>query len=238
GSMSAPTRPISLPAGLASRQRTFGAGAELFAPGAPATEAWLLTEGRVSVAEPVGDRELTIALARPGDLLGEEGLLPGETRRRRAVAVLDSRLLPVSAAELAPLVAATPELGAILVSALARRLTELDARSRVLLLTDSRARVVSALARLARKALGVGAPGPGADLDVTPLELGVEVGVDVETVKRIVHQLQDSGHLHISGEQLRVADASTLRSLAELLESQEPLAAAADASGPRTGGRP
>src|SRR5262249_49007809 len=100
-----------------------------------------------------------------------------------------------------------------------------------LLLRDSQVKVAAALLQLAHEAAR--ARPENADsvvLSVSPMELSVRVGLDVDTVKRNVQQLRSSGHLVIESEQIQIPDLAGLRELRRLLEMKEEIAGAADAN--------
>ena len=60
-------------------------------------------------------------------------------------------------------------------------------------------------------------------LTLSPLELSAQVGLDVESVKRIVLGLKESGHLRIVDERVEIPDLDTLRELYGLLGVRDQL---------------
>jgi CRP/FNR family cyclic AMP-dependent transcriptional regulator len=84
------------------------------------------------------------------------------------------------------------------------------------MLGDAQAKIVVALIKLAQHA----AQGDGngqLTLAVSPLELSTHVGLDVDSVKRIVLGLRESGYLQIRDERVEIKDLSALRELYGLL---------------------
>ena len=72
---------------LARYGRRFEAGNVLFRDGDPASEAFLLQEGRVRLFKQVGAMERSLRVVRPGEVFGESALIPGSTRGATALAL-------------------------------------------------------------------------------------------------------------------------------------------------------
>lgn len=62
--------------------RRFVAGDAIFREGSPATEAFMLHEGRVRLLKRVRTIERSLMVLKPGDLFGESALLPAEDPER------------------------------------------------------------------------------------------------------------------------------------------------------------
>jgi CRP/FNR family cyclic AMP-dependent transcriptional regulator len=73
-------------------------------------------------------------------------------------------------------------------------------------------------------------------LTLSPLELSAQVGLDVDTVKRIVAQLRETGHIRIQDERVEVPNLDSLRDLYSLLGIKDQLRGQAQA-GTRTRSR-
>jgi CRP-like cAMP-binding protein len=102
---------------------------------------------------------------------------------------------------------------------LVRRLRDAEDQIEVLMLDDSRSKVVVTLLKLAQQTQpsSLGAERTSVELAISPVELATRVGVDLDTVKRNVQQLRESGHLQIVGEHLEIPNVASLRELANLL---------------------
>jgi len=86
------------------------------------------------------------------------------------------------------------------------------------MLRDSQSKVVVALLKLAQQLLGVGGRADGPILlSVSPMDLSARVGLDVDSVKRIVQELRNAGYLRITDERVEVPDPEALRELYGLL---------------------
>lgn len=208
--------------------RRFAAGTVLFRDGDPATEAFLLQDGRVRLLKQAGRMERSLRVVRPGDLFGESALLRGAARSSTAVALDDVVTLAFDHATFEQVLATSPEVAGRVLSQLIRRLRDAEDQIEILMLRDAQSKVVVALMKFAQQeqlAQGVDGRGePGQiSLTLSPLELSAQVGLDVDTVKRIVAQLRETGHLRIQDERVEVPNLDTLRDLYSLLGIKDQL---------------
>jgi len=216
---------------LSQYLRRFQAGEVIFEAGAPATEAFLLQEGRVRLIKKAGSRERSLRVVRPGDLFGEYALVPGSSRASTAVALIDSTALALDVAIFEQVLTSNPTVGMRVLEQLVRRLRDADDQIELLMLRDSQVKVAAALLQLGHEASRIRPENPDSVvLSVSPMELSARVGLDVDTVKRNVQQLRASGHLLIESEQIQIPDMEGLRELRRLLEMKEEIAGGGDAS--------
>jgi CRP/FNR family transcriptional regulator, cyclic AMP receptor protein len=205
---------------LASRYgRNFVPGELLFSDGDPGTEAYLLQEGRIRLIKRVGAAERSLRLLRPGDLFGESALVAGAARSSTAVASTAGSVLVIDQQTLEQILSSYPAVGMRVMQQLVRRLRDAEDQIEVLMLEDSRSKIVVTLLKLAQQAQI-----PSASIDpvsvevsVSPMDLSTRVGLDLETVKRTVQQLKESGHLQIVGERIEIPNVASLRELSNLL---------------------
>ncbi len=204
--------------------RRFAAGTVLFRDGEPATEAFLLQDGRVRLLKQAGRMERSLRVVRPGDLFGESALLRGALRSSTAVALDEVVSLAFDHATFEQVLATSPEVAGRVLSQLIRRLRDAEDQIEILMLRDGQSKVVVALMKLAQQELMAG-HGDGGQISLTlsPLELSAQVGLDVDTVKRIVSQLREMGHVRIQDERVEVPNLDTLRDLYSLLGIKDQL---------------
>jgi CRP-like cAMP-binding protein len=205
--------------------RRFAAGEVIFAAGSPAEEAYLLQEGRVRLIMRVGNAERSLRVIRPGDLFGEQALVPGSPRTSTAVALVDSTALALETGTFEHILTGNPAVGMRVLQQLIRRLHDAEDQIEILMLRDSQVKVCAALLQLCQEAQrGKADPSDSVVLSVSPMDISARVGLDVDTVKRNVQQLRSSGHLKIEGEQIQVPDIDGVRELRRLLELKEEIA--------------
>jgi hypothetical protein len=101
---------------------------------------------------------------------------------------------------------------------------------------DAQSKVVIALLKLAQHQLG--SEGRVPTLQITPLELSAQVGLDVDSVKRIVLGLRESGYVRVQDEKVEIPDVEALRELYSLFGVKDQLLGGArEGSRARTGAR-
>jgi CRP-like cAMP-binding protein len=197
--------------------RPFAQGDILFREGEPATQAFLLQQGRVRLLKRVRMVERSLSVLRPGDLFGEGALMDGVLRHSTAVALSEGVVVALDRGSLRAVVESYPALSERILFQLVRRLRDAEDQIEVLMLRDTQSKVVSALLKMAR-----GHPGP-LELTVSPVDLSSRVGLDVDTVKRTVQRLREQQYLRIVGERVEVPDVDALRRLYTLLGTKEEL---------------
>jgi CRP-like cAMP-binding protein len=197
----------------------------LFRDGEPATEAFLLQDGRVRLLKQAGRMERSLRVVRPGDLFGESALLKGSARSSTAVALDDGVALAFDHATFEQVLATSPEVAGRVLNQLIRRMRDAEDQIEILMLRDGQSKVVVALMKLAQQEQMAGHAESSGEISLTlsPLELSAQVGLDVDTVKRIVAQLRETGHLRIQDERVEVPNLDTLRDLYSLLGIKDQL---------------
>ena len=195
--------------------RRFDAGEVLFREGDEGTHAFLLEEGRVRLIKRVRGVERSIMVLKPGDLFGESALVSGLPRSSTAIALSGGLALALDQPTLQSLLENNPLVSLRLVKQLALRLRDAEDQIEIIMLSDAQSKVVSALLKLAQKD-GVNHSG-ALSFSISPMELSTRVGLDVDTVKRIVQELRDGQYLRVTGERLEVPDLDALRRLFALL---------------------
>jgi CRP/FNR family cyclic AMP-dependent transcriptional regulator len=195
--------------------KRFTAGQVIFREGEPASEAYLLQEGRVRLIKRVRTVERSLHVLHAGDLFGESGLLTGSPRWSTAIALSEVQVLAVDPATLQSLVASDAATASQLVQQLVKRIRGAEDQIEILMLRDTPSKIVRALLTLAEQAAQD--PTKDAVLQITPLELSTLVGLDVDTVKRGVQKLRDSQYLRVVDETIAIPDLESLRRLFSLL---------------------
>jgi CRP-like cAMP-binding protein len=203
---------------LARFGRRFVAGDVLFRDGEEAREAFLLQEGRVRLIKRVGAVERSLRVLRPGDLFGESALVPGSPRNSTAVALSEGVALALDQATFQQVLGSHPAVGGRVLHQLIRRLRDAEDQIEILLLRDSRSKIVVSLLKIGQQSAGARpAAGGPIRLNVSPMELSARVALDVDTVKRTVQELRDGGYLRVVDEKIEIPDLDALRELYGLL---------------------
>jgi CRP-like cAMP-binding protein len=200
------------------QQRTFEPGEVIYREDEPADRAYWLERGRVRVFKRVGGTERALRVLGDADVFGDDALLPNAKRQATAVALTAGTALAFDRDSISTLLATRPQLGATLLERLARRARAAEERIQISMLRDSQSKVVLGLLRAAQSLPN---PDSSPSLPLSPLDLSVRIGLDVDTVKRTMHQLKEAGYVNVSEERVEISDMSTLQELYGLLETSD-----------------
>jgi CRP-like cAMP-binding protein len=219
--------------------RRLSAGAIAFREGAPATEAFLLQEGRVRLVKRIGVSERSMALLKAGDLFGENALRgagPGEYGST-AAALTEVVLLVLDRQTFQGLLDQYPAIGAHVIDQLVRRVADAEDQIELMMLRGAQSKVTTAILKLARAHGSTHGNATGAvAIDISPVELSTRIGLDVEAVKVAVQRLRDRNYLRITGERIEIVDLVALGQLQVLLGAKDELSGAnAEAAPPVDG---
>jgi CRP-like cAMP-binding protein len=195
--------------------RRFEVGDVIFREGEEGSSAFLLEEGRVRLIKRVRGVERSLMVLKPGDLFGESALLAGAPRSSTAIALTAGLALSLDQATLQNLLERNPVVAGRLVKQLVRRLRDAEDQIEIMMLTDTQSKVVSALLKLAQKDHELS--GGAVAFSISPMELSTRVGLDVDTVKRVVQELREGQYLRVADERLEIPDLDALRRLFALL---------------------
>ncbi len=190
---------------LAARIRKAPAGTMLCVAGAPASELWVLLEGRVNVCRPLGGAgSISLDVMLPGEPFGLPALAcwkyPSDI-----VAAEDSVVAALPRAEVLAQMERAPALARAVLETLGRRLAFLEDQMS-LARRPVAVRVAAALLYLEGKF--------GKALPLTRAEIGALAGTTPESAMRAIKRLERSGVVASARVGLVVSDAAALRRLA------------------------
>ena len=192
----------------------FEPGEVIFREGEEGAHAYLLEEGRVRLIKRVRGVERSLMMLKSGDLFGESALLTSAARSSTAIALTAGVALALDQATLQHLLENNPVVASRLVKQLVRRLRDAEDQIEIMMLSDTQSKVVSALLKLAQNQADAGGT---VMFSISPMELSTRVGLDVDTVKRVVQELREGQYLRVADERLEVPDIDALRRLFALL---------------------
>lgn len=199
---------------IESYYRSFSAGATLFYAGAPADELFLIRDGRIRLLKRARGIERTTGLFGPGELVGEEALLPGAHRSATAEAIEPVTALVIESDTFRALARKRPEVGEGAMQQLVRRLRRAEEQIENSLLADPTIRVINSLLHAVEEA-------NEHPLGLSPLELSTRTGLDLDQVKAVVGQLRERGYLDVGDQTITIDEPSALRELHDLLAIKE-----------------
>jgi len=200
--------------GIDRYYRSFSAGTTLYYAGAPATELYLIREGRVQLVKRARGVERSVGVYGAQELVGEEALLPGAHRSATAQAIEPVSALVIESDTFRALVRRRPDVGEGVMEQLARRLQRAEEQIENFLLPDPTIRVLNTLLH------AVDDTDEGL-LELSPLELSTRTALDLDQVKAVIGQLRERGYLSVGDQTITINDASALRQLQDLLALKE-----------------
>ncbi|MBL9071144.1 MAG: Crp/Fnr family transcriptional regulator [Sphingopyxis sp.] len=199
---------------IASRavQISFAKGKELLIQGDPGDMMLILTEGtaRVSMLT-AGGREIVLAYAEPGAVLGEIALLDGGERTASVTATSAGAALQLGRNALKDFAASHPEFTWSLMQQLARRLRTADQTIESDRAYASGPRLARYLKRLIRK----DSVEETHRVELSQTELGNFAGMSREHINRQLKSWEESGVISLEQGRVRVLDTAMLEDISE-----------------------
>ncbi len=191
--------------------RSYARGELLFHQGDPATEMFVVLDGRIAIAAQSGDgREAVIAVLEQGGLFGELAMFDGAPRSADGRALTDSVVAALPYAPVLDLLHAHPELLWVIVRLLAERLRATDE-----VLADAVFRDVPA--RTAKRLLELAGGQDRFTIPLTQEELASMIGASRERVNKALALFTRLGWLEIEGRgQYHILDRQALEDRATL----------------------
>ncbi|OWR01470.1 Crp/Fnr family transcriptional regulator [Sphingopyxis witflariensis] len=200
-------------ADLAGRavQVNFIKGKELLSQGEAGDSMLILTEGsaRVSMLSPHG-REIVLAYAEPGAVLGEIALLDGGERTASVVATSAGVALQLGRNALRDFAASHPDFAWSLMQQLARRLRTADQTIESDRAYASGPRLARYLKRLIRQDVEA-----THRVELSQTELGNFAGMSREHINRQLRSWEESGVISLEQGRVRVLDTDMLEDISE-----------------------
>ncbi|MFH1086260.1 MAG: Crp/Fnr family transcriptional regulator [Chloroflexota bacterium] len=174
----------------ASALKRVAQGEHIFLQGDPADTIFFVCSGAVGIVLSSADgQELVINEMRPGDCLGELGVLTRQPRSASAVARSDGQLVAIPSAVFWEVLSAEPELARRMLVLTAQRLQASSEREAILAFMDAEARVARLLLYLERL------NAPKGYITISQADLGRWVGLTRQTVAAIQGRWRRRGWL-------------------------------------------
>jgi CRP-like cAMP-binding protein len=197
-------------------ERRYARGTAIFHQGDDSAFAVILLEGRVKVVlmTPQG-RELIVAFAGPGDLLGELAVIEGSPRSGSVYTIESVRALIVPGAALERLLATRPSLTLAVLRGVARRLQSADAQRLEFAGHDVLGRVARAIVELCDRYGRSVEEGVEITLPLSQDELAAWTSSSREGVAKALRVLRELGWVGTARRRTLVLDLPALRRYAD-----------------------
>jgi CRP-like cAMP-binding protein len=188
----------------AAEQREVRRGDVLFAEGDEPNELFVVTSGRIAIAnKSVDGRESVVALMERGDVFGEMGLFEGLGRSAEARALEPSEVVAIGYEPIQAIYEARPTLLWGVVSLLAGRIRSMDGA-----LADSV--FLDVTGRTAKRLLELAGDADDFVLPVTQEELAAMVGASRERVNKAISAFVRLGWIEQSERRYRITNRDQL----------------------------
>jgi CRP/FNR family transcriptional regulator, cyclic AMP receptor protein len=210
--------PDSLRAALRVRSRSARArkGQFILSEGAPSTDVYFIVSGMVqfSLISSLG-RETILRNMSDGQLFGELAAIDGQPRSVNAIALKDSELAVLTAADFRGFIGDVPAAGLWIAELLAARVRDLTAKTFELATMPVANRLQGELLRMCDAVGKWDVGGDGCDIDNFPIhaELAARIGTHREAVSRELSQLAQEGVIAQQGRTLRIFSVIRLRAI-------------------------
>lgn len=193
-------------------QLNFAKGKQLLNQGDRGDSLLILTEGSARVSMLTGGgREIVLAYAEPGAVLGEIALLDGGERTASVTATSAGSALQLGRNALKDFVTSHPEFAWSLMQQLARRLRTADQTIESDRAYASGPRLARYLKRLIRQDVET-----SHRVELSQTELGNFAGMSREHINRQLKSWEESGIIALEQGRVRVLDADLLEDISEL----------------------
>lgn len=191
-----------------ARQMRVRRGQIVIAEGTPSNDVFYIVKGKVQVSVlSLGGWETIFRDMGAGELVGELAAIDGEERSASVVALEDSVLATLSAAQFRRFLSEVPKAGYWMARQLTERVRNLSARAFEMATLPVSGRLIAELLRL--PASRAGDTQSIADLP-THAELAARIGTHRETVTRELRALVKKGFVRQEGRALLIASVEQL----------------------------
>jgi len=189
-------------------------GKEIFHEGVEAAGLFGIIEGKVKISKlsPMG-KEQILHILGPGELFAEVPVFAGKNYPANATAMEDSRLLFIPRKAFRDMMAGDPDLAMGMLAILSTRLREFSRKIEALSLKEVPERLAAHLLLLRAQ--------QGKDklrLDLPKGQLASLLGTIPETLSRVLKKMTEAGYINVDGNDIEVANAEGLETLAQGLE--------------------
>jgi CRP-like cAMP-binding protein len=194
-------------------QRTLSPGETVFDTGDPGDQLYVIQSGEVELVRETEAKQRVVARLGPGDFFGEFGVVMGERRTSRAVAVNATRLIALDRETLEAMCLEQPVIAIRMIRVLVARLIEAERRLAALGIDDLMQPIVRALLRH-------GAPEDesGIRIESKLAELAASAGLSMLEAHRALHQLFDRKLVTLEDDVLHIPDCEALNGFLETAE--------------------
>ncbi|MDR1802538.1 MAG: cyclic nucleotide-binding domain-containing protein [Treponema sp.] len=174
----------------------------IFAEGEPGNELFIIQKGSVTIAKVVDNKEVLLAILKPGDIFGEMALLEAKPRAASAVAYEECQVLAVNRANFEQMIRTQPQLVARLTTLLADRIWLIYKHLANTLLSNPLGRMFDAMQIQLEKNRVPLNKEASYTFDFGPRELANMVGVTQTEANALLRKMMGNGRISIENGKL------------------------------------
>ncbi len=196
----------------------------IFAEGQTGDELYILQRGQVKISKIVGDKEVLLAILKPGDIFGEMALIDSKPRSASADAYEDAVLLAVNRVNFERMVTAQPQIITRLTTLLAERIWFIYKQLANATLENPVGRLYDALLIQLEKNRVAVRPGLSHSFAFGPKDLLNMVGFSSAEGNGFIRELLKTPGARLIEEKITVGDVSEIEKQAKYFRKMDRLA--------------
>ena len=197
--------------GIASTERSYPAGEEIYEEGEYGDALYIVREGVVKLFRPYsGTKEATLRLLTAWEIFGHLAFAGETVQRAYAEAVTPCRIVKVPKVFVERAIRREPEVALKIMTLLELRLVQYEELVKTLLPRETRARLASLLPLLAQKFGSEGEAGITIDLRLTHQDLAAMVASTRESVTKVLNDLRSQKVISIERGRITIISSERL----------------------------
>jgi len=182
----------------------------IFAEGEPGNELFIIQKGSVTISKIVDNKEVLLAILKPGDIFGEMALLEAKPRAASAVAYEECQLLAINRTNFEQMISTQPQLVSRLTTLLADRIWLIYKHLANTQLSDPLGRMYDTLhIQLEKNRVSLVKDGHFS-FDFGPRELANMVGVTPAEANLLLRKMMANGRIRIEKGKLQTTSVQEI----------------------------
>jgi CRP-like cAMP-binding protein len=187
----------------------------------PGDELYIIQKGSIRVSKIVDDKEVLLALLKPGDIFGEMALLENKPRSASGIAHEDLSVMVVNRANFQRMVQSQPQLVTRLTQLLAERIWMVYRQLANTIMANPLGRLYDRLWLELEKNRVQASPGTPHTFDFGPKDLINMVGMSMEEGRAVLTKLFENKKIKAADNRIVTTDNDEIRKQAEYFKKME-----------------
>ncbi len=212
---------IHLETDSAEFTRTYPKNTMVFAETMPGQELYIIQKGSIKITKLMNDKEVLLAVLKPGDIFGEMSLLENKPRSASAIAFEESVLLAVNKDNFGRMVTSQPQIISRLTTLQAERIWFVYKQLANTLLVDPLGKLYDALWIQIEKAKIPIKPGESYSFDFGPKELVNMVGMQTGEGNQYIRELLKNSKVKVIDNRMFTSDVAEVRKQADYFRRKQ-----------------